>query len=430
MSSLSAPGLPPRRGTGFLSAFRIGIHSAFIEMATNRFRSFLTLLGVALCVGAVTAMLSLLRGMNTFMENTVNQMGGANRLALQTEDPSGFAAELRASRSRGLRLADADSLEKHPDSLYRPLRRVQDFMDLRFLSRTENAPVIGLDAASLAEEKVFAEEGRLLWPEEFARGERSCVVGWGVAERLRETLRAAKDPDSALVGRFLTLGEQRYRIVGVYGRTNRRMTWFGRFTYIPMEAMRRDFKGRNPEMGMLQFEMREVDSLKAHADTLLSRTLRLHRGANNIGVQFFEWMGEFSSMMMNLQVLFGVVGFIALTTGGVNILNVMLSTLYARINEIGIRKSLGATSFQIFLQFLVESVTLSISGGLIGALLGSSLLLFADTVEEATRGVRPQLGASGILLIFALAVLLGILSGLYPAFRASRLKPVEALRYD
>jgi ABC-type antimicrobial peptide transport system permease subunit len=156
----------------------------------------------------------------------------------------------------------------------------------------------------------------------------------------------------------------------------------------------------------------------------------LHRGAQDFGFRLFDFIGEYASMMNNLRAVFWLISCIALMVGGVNILNVMLSTLSERVQEIGVRKALGATPAQIFLQLLVESVTLSLAGGILGTGLGLPILLFADVIEKAADGIRPELSPTDFLWVFGLTVLMGVASGLYPALKAARLSPIEALSYE
>jgi putative ABC transport system permease protein len=112
-------------------------------------------------------------------------------------------------------------------------------------------------------------------------------------------------------------------------------------------------------------------------------------------------------------------------------MNVMLSSLSERLHEIGVRKAIGASTRQIFVQFLTETVVLSFSGGTIGALIGSLPAWLADSIYKATgETIRPQLEFVHIIFVFVIVVLVGIIFGLYPAIKAARLNPVEALRYQ
>jgi putative ABC transport system permease protein len=134
--------------------------------------------------------------------------------------------------------------------------------------------------------------------------------------------------------------------------------------------------------------------------------------------------------MENLRLDFLAIASIAFMVSGVNLMNFMLSTLADRVWEIGVRKALGATNGQILIQFLSEAATLSFCGGVLGCLLGLFPLAFADELEAATDGIRPQVEPETFVIVLALSIGIGILFGLFPAWKAARLNPVEALRAD
>ncbi len=127
----------------------------------------------------------------------------------------------------------------------------------------------------------------------------------------------------------------------------------------------------------------------------------------------------------------GLISVISLLVGGLSIMNVMLSSISERIKEIGIRKSLGATSIDIFVQFLTESLTLCVIGGAAGSLVGILPVFFKESVKASTQGaVEPTIYIAHFMYVFIIIVGLGVIFGLYPAFKASRMDPIDALRYE
>ncbi len=416
---------------GLLQAMRIGVASAFLEIASNRFRSALTLLGVALCIGAVTAMLTLIQGMNLYMKNMVQQMGGVNRVGFMHQQPEGLTQEMRFSRSPGLRLSDADSLSMRADIGAEPIRKIESNLQVRFRTTQSRIQVTGVDRITLEQkEEVFPRDGRFFQSGEYDGAMRVCILGWRAEERFLSRdngLRGRGKP--SLVDSTVFINGQVYRVVGVYSQENTRQRWAGRGIYIPLESMRRDFSGINPGIGSMIVDLDDPDMLEEGVESVLGLLRSLHRGADDMRVQLFDWVDEFRTMMVNFRLFMAAVGILSLTVGAANIVNVMLSAIYARISEIGVRKSLGATGFQIFLQFLFESVTLSLIGGALGCVLGSIPIFFADTIEDAMQ-IRPLLDMVAIGWVAVISVGLGIFSGLYPAIKAARMDPIEALRYE
>lgn len=418
----------------------IGVQASWLEMLSNRFRSILTLAGVALAIGVVTVMTAFQTGTQKYMKNLVADMGGVGRVGLRAQPANTPAEEALFARSQGVRLADADSLNQPQSISLRASRVAQARLGISYQGRTRSTQVRGVDAAALwNDEKVLVESGRFPTRPEYDRGERVAVVGWKVAELLRQIQQEKRSlierggaavGDDSLSGVVIDIAGVPYTVVGVFTRRFKRWDMPGWWIYLPIQSLLRDFTGPNPGVEWMNLVV-DADHPEATLDGPLTELVKgLHRGAQDFGFRLFDFIGEYSAMMNNLRIVFWLISCIALLVGGVNILNVMLSTLAERVQEIGVRKALGATPAQIFLQLLVESVTLSLVGGIVGAGLGCPVLLFGPIIEKATNGILPELLPSDFLWVFGLTVLMGVASGLYPALKAARLSPMEALSYE
>lgn len=419
----------------------IGLQASWLEMMSNRFRSVLTLAGVALAIGVVTVMTAFQTGTRKYLRNLVADMGGVGRVGMRAQPANTPAEAAVFTRSQGIRLSDADSLNQPRSIPLRASRVAQANLGISYQGRTRSTQVRGVDAEALRnDEKVLVESGRFPMPSEYDRGERVAVVGWKVAGLLRQiqqersSLRRlggipGAEADS-LPGTVIEIAGIPYTIIGVFTRRYKRWDMPGWWIYVPVRSMTRDFTGPDPKAEWMNLVVDAADPQAALDGPLTGLMKSLHRGARDFGFRLFDFIGEYASMMENLRAVFWLISCIALLVGSVNILNLMLSTLAERVQEIGVRKALGATPAQIFLQLLVESVTLSLAGGVLGTGLGLPVLLFADSIEKAAHGIRPELPPADFLRVFGLTVVMGVASGLYPAWKAARLSPIEALSYE
>jgi putative ABC transport system permease protein len=408
----------------------IGVHASWLEMTSNRFRSLLTLMGIALAVGVVTVMTAFQTGTQQYMTALVSEMGGVGKVGMRQQEANSPRQEAVFTRSPGVRLADADSLNNPQDFTVRATRMANARLNVNYWGQGRRTQVRGVDEKALIEdEKVLVESGRFFIPMEYVRGERVAVVGWRFAEEMQRAA-AQKHGSQEVPGSVIEIAGMPYTVIGVFTRRYKQFDQPGRFIYVPIASMIRDFTGDNPtvEWLTLQIDATAPDSVIEGPLSALLKTM--HRGAQDFSFRLFDFIADYATMMNNLRAVFWLISGIALLVGGVNILNVMLSTLAERVQEIGVRKALGATPMQIFLQFVVESVTLSLAGGILGTLLGLPILLFQDILEKATGGIKPVFTPDAFVWIFGLTVLMGIASGLYPAIKAARLSPIDALRYE
>jgi putative ABC transport system permease protein len=200
---------------------------------------------------------------------------------------------------------------------------------------------------------------------------------------------------------------------------------------VPIKTMMYRISGTDPDPGVVQVQLNSADNVKENSRRVASTLMEKHRGVEDFEYRTAEWLDEISSMLNNVSLLMGILSLLSLSAGGLSIMNVMLSSISERIREIGTRKALGADNYQIFVQFITETVTLSITGGVFGVIIGSAPLLFKEAILRSTDGViEPTILLSHLLFIVSLIVGIGVIFGLYPAIKAYRMNPVDALRYE
>jgi putative ABC transport system permease protein len=239
--------------------------------------------------------------------------------------------------------------------------------------------------------------------------------------------------DTALVGKKCTINNFIVTVGGIFGPVDPDyQPWhLRRSVILPLAAMQRLMTGYDPNPGSVRILVKNPKRIKTLLHGIIPLLRSRHRGVEDFEIRMADWLEEVSSMLNNATVLMGIVSMISLIVGGLSIMNVMLSSIAERIHEIGVRKALGAKRLQIFVQFTVETVTLSCIGGAVGVVMGMIPLLFRDAIYKSTDGaIEPTLFISHLFYVLCIIVSVGIVFGLYPAVKASRMNPVDALRYE
>ena len=398
-------------------------------VAVNRMRAALTLLGIIIGAGSIVFLASLLRGGEEALISTSQQAVDADLVRIRREDaPLDQRKKTRRdlSRTDAEALAGAQALDGATvgSESERPTSAT-------FAGRKKRVSLVSATPAATALYRLFVERGRFLLDEDLTERRRVCVVGQEVwSELLKER--------SALDGAQITIEGEIWSVVGVLknkpilGATTDTNIWNRKVlvpetTYDALLAPARDanrvyVRRRRGPVTL------PIDTLREVIDATL---LRRHLGVRNFKVLKDQTKGQEQLILDVVKVLLLSAGMIALVVGGINIMNIMLVTVTERTREIGLRRAVGATPRLIMLQFLVESASVALLGGLLGVALGGLLSWVAALLLRGLLGTWAfHLEAWSIALGLGLSLITGIVFGLYPAWRAARLNPVEALRSD
>ncbi len=392
-------------------------------LRANKLRSFLTLLGTIIGVTAVIAVVSFVEGLNQFVTGKLLN-AGANVFWV---DKWGFMTSQEAwedaMRRPDVTLEDADALRD--GMAHAALVVAMDDATQRVHYRSKelrNVNVRGRSPGYDLADDLAIEHGRHLSEFDDQRRRLVCVIGPEVVDELFP----GRDP----LGRWIRVGAENFEVVGV---TQAKGKMFGqsqdRFVVIPI----RTFQKYKRERGSLTVAIKSVDApslplAQQEARTVMRNRRHLPPGrSDNFGITTAEtWLELYRNLTGGIFIVSIGVAAISLVVGGIVIMNIMLVSVTERTREIGVRKALGARRRDILTQFLVESTTLSLSGGVIGILAGIGLALLVGAVSPLPAAVNfPSVGL-GILM----SSLVGIFFGSYPAARAARLDPIEALRYE
>jgi putative ABC transport system permease protein len=269
------------------------------------------------------------------------------------------------------------------------------------------------------------EKGRYLVEQDVATTAAVALLG----DRLKKDVFGEEEA----LGREITIRGVRFRIVGVLKHFGNNQVGDGEMerdnskVYIPITTAQKYFAGTDAvHAWAFQADPEKLDDATKEAEALVRRS---HRGISdfkveNIGQEILRVRKEVDKLIVNWNIVLASIAGISLLVGGIGIFSVMQISISERTYEIGLRKSMGATDPEIFGQFLVESVSLSLVGGLLGAALGYGITVLAGQSFESGLSVSPV----ALLLAAGFAIGIGLGAGVYPALRASRLHPVEAIR--
>jgi len=391
-----------------------------------KLRSFLTVLGNIVAVTSIIAVVSLIQGLNASVTSAILNQAGADSFSIQQFPMTRSDDEFEKVRSNPrITISDARAIKRYaPDEIAAVMAESGGSARVTYRDRSiDSTRVQGVSSDYVNFSTFDAERGRLMSPSEVDFSRPVAVLGWQTADRLFGT---SIDP----IEKTIQIAGMHFRVVGVSAK---RGSVLGQsqdeFIVIPLGQFQMIFGSRRSLS--LTVKPRELSQIAATMDTA-TIALRSRRGLkpkqpNNFGMFTSDTILNIYHQATNgiFAVLVGVVG-LSLVVGGIVIMNIMLMVVTERTREIGLRKALGARRSDIMAQMLTESVVLSIFGGVLGTMLGAAI---AVTISAFTP-IPAAIEAWSVALGIGITALVGLFFGLYPASRAARLDPIEALRKE
>jgi len=399
------------------NTFTIALKAIF----TNKARSFLTMLGVIIGVFSVAMLTSIGYGLQSYISDQFESMGSNNVIIYPGDifgEDGGFSreAQMNAFANNNLKIKDVYEIEKLKEYVQYavPFNTVSD--EISYRDKNKTVSVIGTTYRYQDIMNVVSDRGEFFDKKQDRGGEKVVVIGYGIAETLFESTDA--------IGKKIKMGNQNFTVVGVADEQGGGMGGpsLDTYAYIPLNTAKKVYD--KDDIVEIIAKAKDKDKMEETISAIENVMLkRLEEDEFSVFDQS-EILDTITEILNMFTIGLGGIAAISLLVGGIGIMNIMLVSVTERTREIGLRKALGATPNQILVQFLIEAALLSIIGGLIG-------LILAYLGSAAIQPFFPaKITLTSVVLAFGVSTLVGLVFGAAPARSASRLSPIEALRYE
>lgn len=404
----------------WLNLFRI----AWRSLTLNKFRAFLTMLGIIIGVGSVITMLAIGEGSKQSIRSEISAMG-SNMITIRPGEDSRGGVRMEASNTQTLTLDNLELIQK--EAKYLTAISPQVTGGGQVIRGSDNWPssIYGVSPEYLSVRMLEVVNGNMFTESAVTSNAKVAVIGQTIVENLFPN---GEDP----VGKTIRFNNIPFKIIGVLGEKGENT--FGQdqddIVLAPYTTVQKRILATTYLQSIVASATNEEDAPKAveEVNALLREAHHISESEDDDFNVFSmeELISTFSSTSEMLTVLLVVIAGISLLIGGIGIMNIMYVSVKERTREIGLRMAVGGKGMDILLQFLVESILISFTGGIIGVSLG-----LGATYLIATLAAWPvSITASSIIVSFVVCVITGIFFGWYPARKAAALDPITALRYE
>jgi putative ABC transport system permease protein len=427
------------------------------SLLLHKLRSGLAILGILIGVTAVIWLVAMGEGVSYQAQQQIKDLGANNIIIRSAKPPSDVTRGGGFIIAYGLLRADFDRIVSNVPTLSQavPMREIKK--EVRYLDKLADARIVGCTSKYLEMNSLHMSRGRFLSDKDFEQGENVAVIG----DRTAQDLFLYEDP----IGKFLQIDKAFYTIIGqTESKTpsggiggSLAAQDFNLDVYIPLSTLQSRIgdtvvtsragsrEGEQVQLSQITVTVFDISQVDETAEIIRKLLAKFHPNQDYSITVPKELLQQAQVLQMMFNLLLVLIAGIALLVGGIGIMNIMLATVTERTREIGIRRALGAKQRDIVSQFLSETIVLSATGGLLGvffgflcypAIVGSRAVmrqLFPDVIASLPSNIQqlePRIAPWSIIAAFLISVGVGVLFGLYPAQRAAKMDPIEALRHE
>jgi len=401
------------------------LEETFSAIYSNKVRSGLTILGIVIGIGSVIALVGIGQGAQGSIESSIQSIG-SNLVLITPGAQRGVGNAVSAGRgsAQTLTQADADAIQKDVSSIKAIAPEISRRYQVTAKGTNTNTSVIGTVSAYQGVRSVEVDSGSFITEQNVTSLSKVAVLGPTTRDDL---FGVGADP----VGQNIRINKIEFKVVGVMKAKGG--TGFGSQDdriFVPISTAQRFLAG-DTYVTTISIEAQDQQSMADVQNQITALLLERHKISDPTMADFTimnqaDIVATASSVTNTFTMLLGAIAGISLVVGGIGIMNMMLTTVTERTREIGLRKAVGAKRKDINLQFLVEAATLTLIGGILGVILG---WVSAKIISDLT-GLNTSISLSSVLLAFGVSAAIGIIFGYYPARQASKLNPIQALRYE
>uniref|UniRef100_UPI004025822D ABC transporter permease n=1 Tax=Megasphaera micronuciformis TaxID=187326 RepID=UPI004025822D len=403
--------------------FKESVAIALTALLSNKLRSILTMLGIIIGIAAVIVMISIGMGVRKNITDSIASLG-SNMLIVTPNSSNSRGMRAAAGSGKKLKLDDATAIKKRIKNIDYVAPTVSASYQVVNGNENWNTSVYGVTPEYLQIRSLTVTSGSFISQADLDSRNRVAVIGSTVAGNLY----GSENP----VGKNIRVNNQPFKVIGVLEKKGQASMGGDQddVVLVPLTTAQERLMGITyiRSINIQVSSSDKIDEVQDQVGTLLRQ--RHHLGISkeddftiNNMTSLMETM---NSTTATLTLFLGSVAAISLLVGGIGIMNIMIVSVTERTREIGIRKALGATYRTIMTQFLIEAVIIGLIGGILGIALGISLVEVFKKFAE----VPPVITLAPILISFTFSVGIGLFFGIYPARKAARLDPIEALRYE